>query len=254
MKILTITSQKGGVGKTTVSLNTAYAIARSGKKVLLVDLDPQGSVGLSLTKKSNRLTGFFDYLEDSELKAEDTITHTKLPTMHIVTAGKDSYLGLSATIDADKLERLETFFKEVKELDYDLCIVDTASGLFGFAGEILNMSDAVFVPQQCQPLGIRSVPKLFQALVAIKEKNPKLHILGILLTMVQEDLEESQESAEGLRAVLPAEFIFNTQIPRDDMFIKASAKGLPVSLVPGSAGISQVFENLREEIEEKFNF
>lgn len=254
MKILTITSQKGGVGKTTVSLNTAYAIARSGKKVLLVDLDPQGSVGLSLTKKSNRLTGFFDYLEDSELKAKDTITQTKLQTMHIVTAGKDSYLGLSSTIETDKLERLATFFKEVEELDYDLCIVDTAAGLFGFSGEILNMSDGVFVPQQCQPLGIRSVPKLFQALVGIKETNPKLHILGILLTMVQENLEESLDSAEGLREILPPEFIFNTQIPRDDIFIKASAKGLPVSLVPGSAGIAQVFENLREEIEEKFNF
>ena len=254
MKILTITSQKGGVGKTTVSLNTAYAIAKAGKKVLLIDLDPQGSVGLSLTKKSSKLNGFFDYLENPELKAKDTITQTKLETMSIVTAGRDSYLGLSSTLDIHKVQRLEAFFKEVKELDYDLCLVDTASGLFGFAGEMLNLSDGVFVPQQCEPLGIRSVPKLFQALVGIKEKNPNLQILGILLTMVQKELEESLESAEGLREILPAEFIFDIQIPRDNIFIKASAKGLPVALLPESEEIAQVFEDLRDEIYRKFNF
>jgi chromosome partitioning protein len=228
---IAVSSQKGGVGKTTVSINLAHSFARAGVKTLLVDADPQGSVGLSLTRQSRLLAGFYDYLADPRIPLDRLIVPTRLETFSLVASGQGS--------DYESAR------------GFDLCIIDTAAGLFGVTGDVIASSDAILIPQQAEPLGIRSVPKLLEGLNRLRVTNPQLSVLGVCLTMVQHDLTESTEAAAALRQLLPQEMTFQTQIPRDGIFVRASARGLPVGVLEDGAGAQAVFDSLRAEIELK---
>ncbi|MCU0752409.1 MAG: hypothetical protein MUC40_05185 [Akkermansiaceae bacterium] len=109
----------------------------------------------------------------------------------------------------------------------------------------------MMIPQQAEPLGIRSVPKLLEGLSRLRIMNPRLTVLGVCLTMVQHELAESAEAAAALRQLLPPEMVFRTQIPRDGLFVRASARGLPVGVLEDGAGAQAVFDALRLEIEAK---
>ncbi len=247
---IAVSSQKGGVGKTTVSINLAHAFARAGVRTLLVDADPQGSVGLSLTRQSRLLPGFYDYLQDPGIPLDRLIVPTRLETFALVASGQASDYEAGGGMGAH-LARVRAFLRGAEARGFDLCIIDTAAGLFGVTGDVIASSEAVMIPQQAEPLGIRSVPKLLEGLNRLRVMNPSLSVLGVCLTMVQNDLAESIEAAAALRQLLPPEMVFKTQIPRDGLFVRASARGLPVGVLEDGAGAQIVFDSLRAEIEAK---
>lgn len=247
MITIAISSQKGGVGKTTVSINLSHAFARHGQRTLLIDADPQGSVGLSLTRQSRLLSGFYDLVDRPELQLADLVVPTRMETFSLVPAGQASAYELGGGNEITQ-PRLRRILGEAEAAGFDVCIIDTAAGLFGVTAEILSASNAVLVPQQSEPLGIRSVPKMLEALMRMRLANPKLQILGVLLTMVQPDLEESREAAVSLRNLLPPGMVLKTAVPREDLFIKASARGLPVGVMQEGSEILKTFEQLRDEI------
>jgi chromosome partitioning protein len=248
---LAITSQKGGVGKTTLAINLAHAFARNGRRTLLVDSDPQGSVGLSLTRQSRHLSGFYDMLGNPSVSAETIIVPTRMPTLSLVAAGHSSAYELGGGSMGVTLHRVRCFLAEIEALKYDICIFDTAAGLFGATADVLSASTGVIVPQQAEPLGVRSVPKMLEALSRMRVVNPQLQVLGVVLTMVKEELAESRESASALRSLLPEEMVMKTEIPRDDLFVRASARGLPVGVMEDGSEALATFESLRTELERR---
>jgi chromosome partitioning protein len=247
---IAVSSQKGGVGKTTVSINLAHAFARAGVRTLLVDADPQGSVGLSLTRQSRLLPGFYDYLQDPGIPLDRLVVPTRLETFALVASGQASDYEAGGGMGAH-LARVRAFLRGAAARGFELCIIDTAAGLFGVTGDVITSSEAVLIPQQAEPLGIRSVPKLLEGLNRLRVMNPRLSVLGVCLTMVQNDLAESTEAAAALRQLLPDEMVFRTQIPRDGLFVRASARGLPVGVLEEGTGAQIVFDSLRAEIEAK---
>lgn len=251
MITIAVSSQKGGVGKTTVSINLAYAFARSGKRTLLVDADPQGSVGLSLTRQSRSLTGFYDAIDDVSLTMDKMVVPTRLQTMSIVPAGQRSEYELAEETLSDSKTGIRRFFRMAEEAGYDICIIDSAAGLFGVTADVLSVSRAVVIPQQAEPLGVRSVPKMLEALTRMRSVNPHLNVLGVVMTMVQKQLAESVDSVKALRGLLPEKMVVGEVVPRDDLFIRASAKGLPVGVMNGGADVLAVFDGIRREIEAK---
>ena len=249
---IAVSSQKGGVGKTTLSINLAHAFARAGVRTLLVDADPQGSVGLSLTRQSRLLSGFYDYLSDPDSDLDKLIVPTRLDTFSLVANGRASDYESGGAPGA-QVARSKSFLHEVEQRGYELCIMDTAAGLFGLTSDVVTACNAIMIPQQAEPLGIRSVPKLLEGIKQLRVMNPQLNVLGICLTMVQQNLEESTSAARALRELLPSEMVFRTEVPRSDLFIKASARGLPVGVMEGGNSTQKVFDSLRLEIESKLH-
>ena len=149
------------------------------------------------------------------------------------------------------LHRVRGFLRDVAAQGFTVCIVDTAAGLFGATADVLSAATAVMVPQQAEPLGIRSVPKMLEALTRMRIVNPQLHILGVVLTMMQAKLPESRDTVQALRGLLPPELVMRTVVPRDDLFIRASARGLPVGVMDEGAQALAVFDRLRAEVEAK---
>lgn len=248
---LAISSQKGGVGKTTLGINLAHAFARSGRKTLLVDSDPQGSVGLSLTRQSRHLKGYFDFLENPALRAKEVLLQTRLATLALVPSGQSSDYDLGADPNGSTRHRTKAFLEEVAEEGFEVCVFDTAAGFFGVTAEILAAVGAVLVPQQAEPLGVRSVPKMLEALGRMRVANPRLHVLGVVLTLVQRELAESVEAAEALRRLLPPEMVMDTEIHRNDLFVKASARGVPVGVMSEGAAVQKSFDQLCGELDRR---
>ena len=236
------------MGKTTLSINLAHAFARVGVKTLLVDADPQGSVGHSLTRQSRLLSGFYDLLADPSLALERLVVATRLPTFSLVASGRASEYDAGGGGTGSHLVRVRGFLRAVAAQGFQLCLIDTAAGLFGISGDVVASCDAILIPQQAEPLGIRSVPKLLEELNRLRIMNPRLNVLGVCLSMVQSDLAESREAGATLRRLLPPEWVCQTQIPRDSLFVRASARGLPVGALADGAGVQAVFDALRAEI------
>ena len=256
MTSLAISSQKGGVGKTTVAVNLAYSLARRGWQVLLVDADPQGGVMLSLSDRSRDAPGFFNLLNGEDPSAvRRMILSTRLPEFKLLGSGQAGDLAESAVSSGQEVirERIGQIFENLA--GHEIVVIDTPTGTRGLTRELLRSADYVLVPQQAEPLSARSIPQLLKEIAALRSGGSlKPQIAGLLLTMVRHDNPVSLETEREVRDLFPPELVAETSIPYDSEFLKASLAGVPLGLLhrnPTAPALS--FDQLAAELEVRMN-
>jgi chromosome partitioning protein len=250
-RILSVANQKGGVGKTTTSVNLATALAAIGKKVLLVDLDPQGnaSTGLGIKRAGIRKSAY-DVIFDDATVAE-TVQTTKVPGLFVLPS--------SIHLSGAEIELVTTEHREFRlqralrvPLPYDYVIIDCPPSLSLLTLNALVASDSVVVPMQCEFYALEGLSHLVKTIERInKSFNPRLDIHGVVLTMFDKRNNLSDQVADDVRHYF-GDKVYKTVIPRNVRLSEAPSYGLPAIVYdmkcPGArAYISLASEVLKRE-------
>jgi chromosome partitioning protein len=248
-----IASQKGGVGKTTVALNLAVALAERGRRTLLADLDPQGAIGLSLAKGDTELPGLAELLSGVASAAEAVVA-TRLGGLSLLTRGRlDATDVASFEAEVARPGALDEAFAKCDEA-CDIVIVDTPSGLGRVTTAALACADFALLAFQTETLALRSVSQALKVLEHVQAtRNPRLRLVGILPTLVERDRHGSHAVLSEIWNGFPD--AFETVVPRTEAFARASALGIPVGFLGGDIGAPEArrFDLLADEIEGRMN-
>ena len=247
-KIIAVTNQKGGVGKTTTAINTATSMAAIKKSVLLVDLDPQGnaSTGLGIEEK-NRKLGSYEILGDIK-NIERSIQNTIIPGLQIIPATVDLSAVEVELVDArDRMKRLQRYSVELKK-KYDFVFIDCPPSLGLLTINALTAADSLLIPLQCEFFALEGLAHLKKTIARIKQKlNTDIYIEGILLTMYDKRNRISLEVKEEVIKYFGKE-VFKTIIPRNVRLSEAPSHGLPAILYDINAPGSQAYISLAKEM------
>lgn len=248
---IAIASQKGGVGKTTITLNLALSLARRGWRTLVIDGDPAGAIGLSLTRRVAEARGLAEYAKRTA-SLSNLIIRTKLSELAILPAGRvapEDTMGFQAVLADGALYRY--LLREVQP-DYDVVLLDTPSGFGGGTLGALRACEHVVCPVQAEPIAARSALRLLDVVGSLRAAGHNVSLAGFLITMVQRGQQSSQAIWDDLQRTLPPQLLFNVHIPRDGAFLEASAAGVPVGLLSRRPpAVSLAFDQLAAELEDR---
>ena len=247
-KIIAVAIPKGGVGKTTTSVNLAIAFALSGKKTLLIDLDPSGSCSSGLGFDSEDLKeDIFSVLQFSS-KINNVIHPTEVKNLNFIPIKHLSFLDEVRLGKISTNEQLMRNILRPEALAYDHVIIDCPPYLVGTTNAALIAADSVIIPIAPGQFSLNAVKKIIDHLKTIKKNyNQNLKVEGILLTMYEFSTKVSFSTKKELFRKYP-NLIFNTAIPKNVTVGEATLNNKPVILFDANARASQAYKKLAEEI------
>lgn len=252
-RIIAVTNQKGGVGKTTTSINLSAALAESGKKVLLIDIDPQGNAtsGVGIDKNNLNLTIY--NLLMGECYVEEVVLKSCVENLFVLP----SNINLAgAELELADMPNREYILKKIVDnlkFLYDYVIIDCPPSLSMLTINALTGADSVLIPVQCEYFALEGLTQLIHTIKLVQNKlNNELYIEGIVFTMYDARLNLSLQVVEEVKVHL-GQYVFTSMIPRNVRLSEAPSHGLPVTMYDRNSKGSESYLGLAEEIIKKNN-
>ncbi len=246
-KIVAIVNQKGGVGKTTTAVNLTAAVGLKGKKVLLIDMDPQGNStsGLGVAKKSLEYISY-DFLLGN-CRAEDCVIKTEFENVSLIPSGMDL---AGAEIELASIEKreskLKTALAPVRD-SYDFIFIDCPPSLGLVTLNVICAADTLIVPIQCEFYALEGLSQLMATVRTVKRLyNPYVDIEGVLLTMYDSRLNLTQQVVDEVKKCFPKK-VYKTAIPRNVRLSEAPGFGMPVMYYDKSSKGAKAYNDLAKE-------
>lgn len=247
-RILSVVNQKGGVGKTTTAVNMATALAAIGKKVLLIDLDPQGNASTGLgVEPAKRLKTSYQLLIDN-LPIQDTIQSTQIPRLDLVPSNIDLSAAEIELVSIKQREYQLQFSLQSSTLHYDYVMIDCPPSLGLITVNALTASDSVIIPLQCEFYALEGLSHLLKTVKMIQNKlNPSLTIHGVILTMYDRRNKLTEHIEQDVRGFLGKD-VYKTVIPRNVRVSEAPSHGMPAIIYDMKCSGSKAYLELAKEM------
>ena len=247
-RTIAITNQKGGVGKTTTAINLAACLAEKGKKVLAIDIDPQGNMtsGVGVNKKA--VTNTLYELMIGACSLEDCLMKSAMKNLMVLPSNMNLAAAEIELIGIENKEYILT--QEVDKIkdDYDFIIIDCPPSLNTLTVNAMTTADTVLVPIQCEYYALEGLSQLMHTIDLVKKRlNPSLEIEGVVFTMFDARTNLSLEVVENVRRNLKQN-IYNSVIPRNVKLAEAPSHGLPINLYDSRSSGAEGYRDLAEEV------
>lgn len=250
-RIIAIANQKGGVGKTTTAINLAACLAEKNKKVLAIDMDPQGNMtsGLGVDKNTVENTVYELILDECTIREsmhKTVVDNLWLIPANVNLAGAEiELLGIN-----DKEYILSKAVDYIRD-DYDFIIIDCPPSLNMLTVNAMTTADTVLVPIQCEYYALEGLSQLIHTITLVQERlNPRLQIEGVVFTMYDVRTNLSNQVVENVRENLDAR-IYRTMIPRNIRLAEAPSYGVPINLYDTKSAGAESYRKLALEIIER---
>jgi chromosome partitioning protein len=242
-----IANQKGGVGKTTTAINIATAMAATGWRTLLIDLDPQGnaSTGIGIDA-AHRHRSSYDMLID-EATVSECCQATRIPGLDIIPATVDlSGAEVELVAVENRTDRLRSALNQ--ETPYDVCFIDCPPSLGLLTLNAMTAADTLLVPLQCEFFALEGLSQLLQTVERVQQRfNPELGIVGVALTMFDRRNRLTDQVADDVRSCLGG-LVFESTIPRNVRLSEAPSHGLPALVYDHACAGSRAYMALAREL------
>lgn len=251
-KAIVVANQKGGVGKTTTSINLSASLAELGKKVLLIDVDPQGNatsgVGIDKNDVENSV---YDIMLGEISARECMIEVEEIPGLFVIPSDVNLAGAEIELIDTDDREYVLKNSIDYVKADFDFIIIDCPPSLNMLTVNAMTTADSILVPIQCEYYALEGISQLVHTIQIVQERlNPDLEIDGVVFTMYDARTNLSNDVVDTVKDNLQAR-IYNTIIPRNVKLAEAPSNGLPINIYDPKSTGAESYRALAKEIIER---
>ncbi|MBQ9484580.1 ParA family protein [Candidatus Saccharibacteria bacterium] len=252
-KVICVTNQKGGVGKTTTAVNLCYYLAKNKKRTLLIDFDPQGNAtsGLGIDKNSKDLGATMTEVILGTTQLSDCIKHTKYKNYDLApTTPELANAEVEITAMSKKFVRLRDAVNTVRD-NYDYIIIDLPPSLSLLTVNGMIASDYLLLPVQTEFYALEGVAQLLESMkLVMKQANPKLRLLGVVATMYDKRTSLSAQVLAEIKKYFK-DLTFKTTIPRNVRLAEAPSHGVPVGAYDKFSKGAKAYKDFTKELEER---